>query len=685
MLSSSAAESRFWAIIVLLCVFLVTPNNSSAEDSISIFENNTAAESVYSQSSSEKKMPLSVTVRGGVSLGAYEAGYLYYLTELLKLNPGIADLKVVTGASAGTINALLVVESLRHQHSIPNPTESLFYKTWTNNCLAARHILDVATNPDEVQPGALSSGKSLKAIVETVRKEWIKREPEPGGEHHKLDIILGATATRFSPHKIEKQPHFSIYRQEEKFSFRVRQVLGNMHMTNYLYGRPGYQQALLPTDSAGRIFFDEAAKLLLASSAFPLAFPPQELSLCMRESSKNASTVCVPSEHDFESNTPFVDGGVFDNNPLRLAYKIIESDIKTNTWKNTAEIENFSHHPDDFVFLYLDPDNTSYPHLHEYETDCAQAENYCAIEKKVCSNLMRLCLGKNTNCLEAKHACKSTKHTCDTKKNICKAEKKDLNREKKRGLKYNLFAEAGGFLGSFMGTSMTKELNVLDEEDPIVLTAERLAVTTRDYPTASGHLANFFGFFDTKLLKYDFFLGMHDADSFVRNLLTDRKSRFYKIPLTFPEEAFRSDDSALQWQPFRCMRAVFDGVGDFLEHCSPGFSKQSHSYSNTTSDIGECGPIEPVAMQDFLILIQSSLDQLYNHCRYISPAVSTYNKHCNNAQQGKSPPFLLNLKPWDIKAETHENKWRQIYGESDFLYMLGLLEAYKFEFTDLGL
>jgi hypothetical protein len=32
---------------------------------------------------------LSVTVAGGVSLGAYQAGQLHYLTELLRANPAM--------------------------------------------------------------------------------------------------------------------------------------------------------------------------------------------------------------------------------------------------------------------------------------------------------------------------------------------------------------------------------------------------------------------------------------------------------------------------------------------------------------------------------------------------------------------------------------------------------------------
>jgi hypothetical protein len=49
----------------------------------------------------------SLTVRGGVSLGAYEGGITWALLRALENDPG-ASLTTVTGASAGNINAFLI-------------------------------------------------------------------------------------------------------------------------------------------------------------------------------------------------------------------------------------------------------------------------------------------------------------------------------------------------------------------------------------------------------------------------------------------------------------------------------------------------------------------------------------------------------------------------------------------------
>src|SRR5688572_19606302 len=37
------------------------------------------------------KVPLAITISGGVSLGAYEGGFLYYLTEVIKRNRAQLD------------------------------------------------------------------------------------------------------------------------------------------------------------------------------------------------------------------------------------------------------------------------------------------------------------------------------------------------------------------------------------------------------------------------------------------------------------------------------------------------------------------------------------------------------------------------------------------------------------------
>ncbi len=624
--------------------------------------------------------PLSITVRGGVSLGAYEAGYLYYLTEVLKLNSRLADVKVVTGASAGTINALLVVEALRHVHPVQNPTMSMFYRAWTDDRLASRRLLDVTMDPDAVAPGTLSSGESLKGIIEMLETEWLRREPSSVGPPRPLDIVLGATATRIETHEIKKQPHFSVTRQEEKFSMRIRHEKGRFRMQNYMHGRPGYEQAFLVTDADGTVGFDRMTEILLASSAFPFAFSPVSLSLCMRKSRNPLPLICNDGDPHFAKDIQFLDGGVFDNHPLRLAYQIVESDISSDTYRNAGVEAPEPLRPEAFTFLYLDPDNTSYPKLKSHDTDCAEAQSLCGFEYRICERLRGTCAHQNGQCREATLACDSAALTCEEKNDFCEDATRHHRREAERGSKFNLLAQAGGFFGAFMGASMSKELSVLDEEHPKVLCEDRLAVTTRDFPTASGHLANFFGFFDTKLLKYDFYLGMHDARNFVQ-AFSSKRERPPETEIIYPEDGVTEPEAVAAWQPFHCMRAVFDGAGDGLAQCPPTVADFDASVLNAPD-----APLgTPLPMQDLMILMQSSLDQLYSHCRYTLPDPSGEHLHCDRARQGSPPPFLLGPKPWGLDERVHAENWRKRAGEGNFRHMLRLLERYRFHFADLGL
>jgi hypothetical protein len=83
-------------------------------------------------------LPISVTVGGGVSLGAYQAGLLYYVSETAKLAaekaesreaPAPVSLVVATGASAGSVNALITLVGSCSAR-VENPEESPFWQTW---------------------------------------------------------------------------------------------------------------------------------------------------------------------------------------------------------------------------------------------------------------------------------------------------------------------------------------------------------------------------------------------------------------------------------------------------------------------------------------------------------------------------------------------------------------------------
>ena len=83
------------------------------------------AQSEESEQNEREKLNMSMIISGGVSLGAYEAGYnwamIKMLAEIRDDHHGLIepDLKSVAGASAGSINALLSAMYWCQKDSVP--------------------------------------------------------------------------------------------------------------------------------------------------------------------------------------------------------------------------------------------------------------------------------------------------------------------------------------------------------------------------------------------------------------------------------------------------------------------------------------------------------------------------------------------------------------------------------------
>jgi len=109
--------------------------------------------------------------------------------------------------------------------------------------------------------------------------------------------------------------------------------------------------------------FDRIRDLLFASSAFPMAFAPQELDYCLTDPNDPETWECTsPTRHE-----PFIDGGVFDNNPLRLAARLANLGLRVDdngrgVWRDLwPVVDDMRVRHDKIIYQYLDPDTTSYP------------------------------------------------------------------------------------------------------------------------------------------------------------------------------------------------------------------------------------------------------------------------------------------------------------------------------------
>lgn len=302
-------------------------------------------------------MSLSVTVSGGVSLGAYQAGYLYYLAQVARANPEVIDVKLASGSSAGMINALLLVMAIGATKD-EAPDESALYRVWT------RSTFDDLFDVENAPPLALSSRRELEKTVQMLEDEWVR------GLSGELDMVLGAAATRLTSRQVEVSDGFSVPKQEEKFALRIRgQGQGRAPLLeNYVDPTHGAEQPLLPLsgDSGqmphARADFDVLRRLLFASSAIPIFFVPETIAYCLTEpDSPLPSAQCTKPTHE----APFIDGALADKQPLRLAYQLVAAGLETmpdgaTTWRETpwgGKVEL----PDSAYFLVLDPVRPTYP------------------------------------------------------------------------------------------------------------------------------------------------------------------------------------------------------------------------------------------------------------------------------------------------------------------------------------
>ena len=297
-----------------------------------------------------------LTLSGGVSLGSYEAGLNWALVRvfraemremLLRRRPRLVG---VTGASAGSINALLAAAlycETEESAARASIDDNLLRSAWLHVGLDAL----LPGDPRAYRPNdAVLASAALEPVVVDVRKALLE-----GGLSFRPNcrLPLGLTVTRVRP---------------------LVQDVGGLRVTS--------QRAVLPllfdVDAEGKVRFErqplppssgsnesllalaEVAEMgrfgvhpevvlqsLLASSAFPVAFRPRVLCECATECgadpeapegtcpgpqgmaltglSCQAQSAAQGGRAQKICMRRFVDGGVFDNAPVGLALEQSEA------------------------------------------------------------------------------------------------------------------------------------------------------------------------------------------------------------------------------------------------------------------------------------------------------------------------------------------------------------------------
>lgn len=302
--------------------------------------------------------PPALIVSGGASVGSYQAGFLYYYTLFLQdrarllrdipaerraalralgldlpENPA-GGFTLVTGASAGSVNALLAGYSgCREPERVP--TRSLFFETW--NTLSLEQLLD----PTRVQPDHMFSSKPIEDAIARIKSL------DPSG-WRQCRFSLGVTTTRLERREIDLSSAGAL-RSRSKAPIRLARFTEKFLLTST--GGDGRAPEFCPFPSCDApagpeaTFYPRLARppgqpvplesvfgMIAASGAFPTAFAPRAVAHSYYDS---ATGTWINDD-----KTRFADGGIYNNNPLGLAVRMSRS-----------EGGGAGHHR----FLYFDP------------------------------------------------------------------------------------------------------------------------------------------------------------------------------------------------------------------------------------------------------------------------------------------------------------------------------------------
>jgi len=279
--------------------------------------------------------------QGGVSLGSWQAGLLYLVSERLKQKPGRAPrdpvFPTITGASAGAVNSLISA-SASCENPVKRPEDSLFYKIWIELGLVGRHG----------SPGLLGESAETLALFDKKALAFAMKQATEHFEDTKryadgpCEVQIGLTLTHLDDNELPVHQNvtgqtvitgptlreqFALKLQFEKPSSgsERRSVLtarnvGAQRVSGSFLEPASTPSNRFPVLGEGRTADASVPTELVldavrASGAFPAAFPPVSLPFARLNA---AGTVGETKR------ARFIDGGVFDNTPVGLAIELEE-------------------------------------------------------------------------------------------------------------------------------------------------------------------------------------------------------------------------------------------------------------------------------------------------------------------------------------------------------------------------
>ena len=298
---------------------------------------------------------MSLTISGGVSLGSYEAGFLHYWVEFNKRN-NLSKFPVITGASAGAINSLLTAVA-QCDPNVENYEDSLFWRFWIPIGLES------LVKAPAISPTALFSQSAIQDQIEMLRTHFKNRPSQS------CQAIIGLSLTRKKPLRLRLTEKLTIPKFSESIHFRLSQsgksrTPSPLRFENLPLSGLTTSQVLLPFSGDFDHDFEILTRVFSASAAFPLAFGPEKVATCMlnpRDPKKECTDLTAQTDE-------FIDGGIYDNQPLRLAITLSRKQMGS-----------------ELPILFLDPTLYHYPELSTETTPQGELSLFPFVSKMAAS------------------------------------------------------------------------------------------------------------------------------------------------------------------------------------------------------------------------------------------------------------------------------------------------------------
>ena len=466
-----------------------------------------------SQIAAKDHLELSLVSRGGASLGNWQAGFLFSVTEWAKSRRGhdtgygasAPAFSTVTGASAGAVNGFAAtIEGCKEQNV--SARASLYYQIWIDLGLFGRYGVPGLFPGEEGGSSALAlfTGDALEATLEKAAN-YI----ESGGMLSGCSVDFGFVATHIDPKqspvhvKPDGEPILSTKKLKEKFSVRLSfsdpgtsgaspVSIENIGPSGSMAGDQIFYAGIGHTKDVSLQSLMEGVR---ASGAFPGAFPPVRFAYTQYVPGPDNSV--VPRNRE----ATFIDGGILDNTPVGLA-------VALDSWRTKGT------HTD--------------PHLEGLLPN--QPRTYLFLEPLVRS-------------WDRGHATEPE------------------SSESLRGLLQTYL----GFTGDLLATTVDAQLSDTAEQFEFMRRERRdwaeprLSVPERHMPIAGAQLSHFMAFVERDFRIFDFYVGMADAYVYLER----------EACLAAPEgtpcetnERLTDLDALLQEANpnYRCIRAYYEGA-----------------------------------------------------------------------------------------------------------------------------